>query len=51
MLDKYKVDDLKKTGAYWRAGLLRAYAQVYLGQGREEEAKAKFDEALALESK
>ena len=51
VLDKYKVDDLKKTGAYWRAGLLRAYAQVYLGQGREEEAKAKFDEALALESK
>ncbi|MFA7157995.1 MAG: hypothetical protein WC299_01740 [Kiritimatiellia bacterium] len=51
VLDKYKVEDLNKTGAYWRTGLLRAYAQVYLGQGREEEALAKFKEALEVEVK
>jgi tetratricopeptide (TPR) repeat protein len=51
VLDSYQVDDIEKLGKYWHVGLLRAYAQVYLGQGREAEALVKFKEALELEKK
>lgn len=46
-LDKQK--NLDKLPEKVRATVLRAYGQIYLGQGREKEALARFKEALELE--
>ena len=37
-------------GKPYRCKMLRAYGQIYAGQGREEESLAKFKEALQLEN-
>ncbi|MGB3120457.1 MAG: DUF6807 family protein [Verrucomicrobiales bacterium] len=45
-----QVGDLAGMAPVWRIKMLRAYGHAYAAQGKEEEALAKFREALALES-
>lgn len=48
-LERYNDDDIQQMGKSWGTRMLRAYGQVYLGTGREEEAMAKYRAALELE--
>ena len=45
-----QVGDLAGMAPVWRIKMLRAYGHAYAAQGKEEQALAKFREALALES-
>jgi len=45
-LERYNDDDIQQMGKAWGSKMLRAYGQVFLGTGREEEAMAKFKAAL-----
>jgi len=50
-LERYNDEDIQKMGTYWGCRMLRAYGQVYLATGREEEAMTKFNTALERERK
>ena len=51
VLKRYDDEDIPKMSTYWACRMLRAYGQVYLATGREEEAMTKFKTALQLENK
>lgn len=50
VLGRYNDSYIQKMGM-WGVKILRSYGQVYLGQGREKAAIAKFKAALELEKK
>lgn len=49
LLNRYTPEDLAHMGSYYRRRMLRAYAGIYAGQGKEREALDKFREANRLE--
>ena len=49
LLNRYTPENLARMGSYYRRRMLRAYAGIYAGQGKEQEALDKFREANRLE--
>jgi len=49
LLNRYTPEDLAHMGRYYGRRMLRAYAGIYAGQGKEQEALDKFREANRLE--
>jgi tetratricopeptide (TPR) repeat protein len=50
LMERYKDEDIRKMPAHTARRMFRAFAQVYLAMGNEEEARAKFKAALEFDN-